>query len=136
MTLPQHWKHQIPLYRRSNVVAENKVGSMYPAPMVDVPRPSTIEELTATVAFYGMAEIPADLLACLEEIAADLAEDDGTRRCGRHSPADPRAWQADAAPVLPGALSIPKWKYPPASSGTVGVAPGMEPARRRARLNS
>ena len=59
-------------------MAENKVASMYPAPMVDVPRPSTIEELTATVAFYGMAEIPADLLACLEEIAADLAEDDGT----------------------------------------------------------
>ncbi len=25
-----------------------------------------------------MAEIPADLLASLEEIAADLAEDDGT----------------------------------------------------------
>jgi hypothetical protein len=38
----------------------------------------TVEELTATVAFYGMAEIPADLLACLEKIAADLAEDDGT----------------------------------------------------------
>ena len=41
-------------------------------------RPPTVEELIATVAFYGMAEIPADLLACLEEIAADLAEDDGT----------------------------------------------------------
>ena len=40
----------------------------------------TVEELIATVAFYGMAEIPADLLACLEEIAADLAEDDGTWR--------------------------------------------------------
>ena len=39
----------------------------------------TVEELIATVAFYGMAEIPADLLACVEEIAADLAEDDGTR---------------------------------------------------------
>jgi hypothetical protein len=38
----------------------------------------TVEELAATVAFYGMAEIPADLLACLEETAADLAEDDGT----------------------------------------------------------
>ena len=38
----------------------------------------TVEELIATVAFYGMVEIPADLLACLEEIAADLAEDDGT----------------------------------------------------------
>jgi hypothetical protein len=37
-----------------------------------------VEELIATVAFYGVAEIPADLLACLEEIAADLAEDDGT----------------------------------------------------------
>ena len=61
-------------------MAENKVTSMYPAPMVDVPRPSTIEELVATVAFYGMAEIPADLLATLEDIAADLAEDDGTRR--------------------------------------------------------
>ena len=36
------------------------------------------EELIATVAFYGMAEIPADLLASLEEIAADLAPDDGT----------------------------------------------------------
>ncbi len=35
-----------------------------------------VEELIATVAFYGMAEIPADLLASLEEIAADLAEDD------------------------------------------------------------
>jgi hypothetical protein len=39
-----------------------------------------VEELTATVATYGMAEIPADLLASLEEIAADLAEDDGPRR--------------------------------------------------------
>jgi hypothetical protein len=38
-------------------------------------RPPTVEELIATVAFYGMAEIPADLLACLEETAADLAED-------------------------------------------------------------
>ncbi len=37
-----------------------------------------VEELIATVAFYGMTEIPADLLACLEEIVADLAEDDGT----------------------------------------------------------
>ncbi len=37
----------------------------------------TVEELIATVACYGMAEIPADLLATLEEIAADLAEDDG-----------------------------------------------------------
>lgn len=37
-----------------------------------------VEELADTVAFYGIAEIPADLLACLEEIAADLAEDDGT----------------------------------------------------------
>jgi hypothetical protein len=37
-----------------------------------------VEELLATVAFYGVAEIPADLLACLEEIAADLAEDDST----------------------------------------------------------
>ncbi len=35
----------------------------------------TVEELIATVAFYGMAEIPPDLLASLEEIAADLAED-------------------------------------------------------------
>jgi len=39
-----------------------------------------VEELIATVAFYGMAEIPADLLASLEEIAADLAEDYGPRR--------------------------------------------------------
>ena len=38
----------------------------------------TVEELIATVASYGMAEIPADLLASLEEIAADLAEDEGT----------------------------------------------------------
>ena len=67
-----------PLYRRSNAVLDNKVASMYPSPMVDLPRPSTIEDLIATVHFYGMAEIPADLLACLEEIAADLAEDDGT----------------------------------------------------------
>jgi hypothetical protein len=37
----------------------------------------TVEELIATVASYGMAEIPADLLACLQEIAADLAEGDG-----------------------------------------------------------
>jgi hypothetical protein len=37
------------------------------------------EELIATVACYGMAEIPAELLASLEEIAADLAEDDCTR---------------------------------------------------------
>jgi hypothetical protein len=36
-----------------------------------------VEELIAKVAFYGMAEIPADLLACIEEIATDLAEDDG-----------------------------------------------------------
>ena len=42
--------------------------------MVELPRPQTIEELIATVAFYGMAEIPADLLECLEEIAADLAK--------------------------------------------------------------
>jgi hypothetical protein len=46
--------------------------------VVDLPRPPTVEELIATVAFYGMAKIPADLLACLEEVAADLAEDDGT----------------------------------------------------------
>jgi len=46
--------------------------------MVDLPRPPTVEELIAAVAFYGMAEIPPDLLACLEEIAADLAEDDRT----------------------------------------------------------
>jgi hypothetical protein len=46
--------------------------------MVDLPRPPTVEELIATVARYGMDEIPADLLACLEEIAADLAKDDGT----------------------------------------------------------
>ena len=36
-----------------------------------------VEELIATVTSYGVAEIPADLLASLEEIAADLAEDDG-----------------------------------------------------------
>ena len=76
-------------------MAENKVTSMYPAPTVDVPRPSTIEELVATVAFYGMSEIPADLLATLEDIAADLAEDDGTRRGERHPPTDPCASQAD-----------------------------------------
>jgi hypothetical protein len=35
------------------------------------------KELIATVASYGMAEIPTDLLASLEEIAVDLAEDDG-----------------------------------------------------------
>ena len=40
----------------------------------------TVEELIATVATYGVAEIPADLLASLEEIAADLAEDYGPRR--------------------------------------------------------
>lgn len=39
-----------------------------------------VEELIATVACYGMAEMPADLLASLEEIAADLAKDDGPRR--------------------------------------------------------
>ena len=48
----------LPLYRRSDAVAENKVASMYPSPMVDLPRPSTIEDLIATVHFYGMAEIP------------------------------------------------------------------------------
>jgi hypothetical protein len=46
--------------------------------MVDLARAPTVEELIATVAFYGMVEIPADLLACLEETAADLAEVDGT----------------------------------------------------------
>jgi len=46
--------------------------------MVDLPGPPTIEELIATVAFYDIAEIPANLLACLEDIAADLAEDEGT----------------------------------------------------------
>jgi hypothetical protein len=46
--------------------------------MVELSRAQTVEELIATVAFYGMAEIPADLLECLEEIAADLAKDDGT----------------------------------------------------------
>jgi len=35
------------------------------------------EDLIATVASYGMAEIPADLRASLEEIAVDLAHDDG-----------------------------------------------------------
>jgi hypothetical protein len=39
-----------------------------------------VEELIATVGQYGMAEIPADLLASLQEIAADLAEDYGPRR--------------------------------------------------------
>ena len=90
-------------------MAENKVTSMYPAPMVDVPRPSTIEELVATVAFYGMAEIPADLLATLEDIAADLAEDDGTRRGERHPPTDPCASQADASPAPPGAWGVVNW---------------------------
>jgi predicted alpha/beta-hydrolase family hydrolase len=47
--------------------------------MVELSRAQTVEELIATVAFYGMAEIPADLLECLEEIAADLAKD-GTWR--------------------------------------------------------
>jgi hypothetical protein len=48
-----------------------------------------VEELIATVAIYGMAEIPADLLACLEEIAADLAEDDRTAW-----------WMRSASPAL------------------------------------
>jgi hypothetical protein len=43
---------------------------LYPNPIVD--------ELIATVASYGMAEIPADLRASLEEIALDLVEDDET----------------------------------------------------------
>jgi hypothetical protein len=48
--------------------------------MVDLhlPRPPTVEELIATVAFYGMAEITGDLLDCIDEVAADLAKDDGT----------------------------------------------------------
>jgi hypothetical protein len=63
-------------------------------------RPPTVEELIATVAFYGMAEIPADLLDCIDEIAADLAEDYRTGGgCRRHSPTDPRGWQADASPA-------------------------------------
>jgi hypothetical protein len=37
-----------------------------------------VEELISTVASYGMAEIPADLLASLEEIAVDLSPDHGT----------------------------------------------------------
>ena len=37
-----------------------------------------VEELVHKVGFYGVAEIPAELLACLEDIATDLAEDDGT----------------------------------------------------------
>jgi len=37
-----------------------------------------VEELIATVASYGMAEIPADLLESLEEIAVDLSPDHGT----------------------------------------------------------
>jgi hypothetical protein len=53
--------------------------------MVDRRSPPTVEELIATVASYGMAEIPADLLACLEEIAADLAEDDRTGWQGRRA---------------------------------------------------
>ena len=56
----------------------NRMNAGIPYVMVDLSRPPTVEELKATVAFYGMAEIPADLLACVEEIAADLAEDDGT----------------------------------------------------------
>jgi hypothetical protein len=40
-----------------------------------LPRPPTVEELIATVDFYGMPGIPAGLLTCLEETAADLAED-------------------------------------------------------------
>ncbi len=46
--------------------------------MVGLPRLPAFEELIATVAFYGMTEIPADLLVCLEAITADLAEVDGT----------------------------------------------------------
>jgi hypothetical protein len=44
------------------------------------------KELIATVASYGMAEIPTDLLASLEEIAVDLAEDDGTTWWVRSTP--------------------------------------------------
>jgi hypothetical protein len=55
----------------------NRMNAGIPCVMIDLPHPPTVEELIATVAFYGMTEIPADLLACLEEIAADLAEDDG-----------------------------------------------------------
>jgi hypothetical protein len=40
----------------------------------------TVEELIERVESYGMTEIPADLLACLEDIATDLAVDDGTRQ--------------------------------------------------------
>jgi hypothetical protein len=29
VTSPQHWKHQVALYRRSNAVAENKVAPTY-----------------------------------------------------------------------------------------------------------
>ncbi|OBA78507.1 hypothetical protein A9W99_22740 [Mycobacterium sp. 1164966.3] len=36
------------------------------------------KDLIATVNSYGMAEIPSDLLASLEEIAVDLAVEDGT----------------------------------------------------------
>lgn len=47
-------------------------------PRSGLPYPPTVEELIARVAFYGMTEIPADLLACLQEIAADLSEGDST----------------------------------------------------------
>ena len=57
-----------------------RVNAGIPCGMVELSRTQTVEELIATVAFYGMAEIPADLLECLEEIAADLAKDDGTWR--------------------------------------------------------
>jgi hypothetical protein len=36
-----------------------------------------VDELIATVTSYGVGEISADLRASLEEIASDLAEDDG-----------------------------------------------------------
>jgi hypothetical protein len=36
-----------------------------------------VDELIATVTSYGIGEISADLRASLEEIAFDLAEDDG-----------------------------------------------------------
>ena len=55
---------------------------------------SIVEELIATVAFYGMAEIPTDLLASLEEIAVDLAEDDGTTW-----------WVRSTSPCLPTRLA-------------------------------
>jgi hypothetical protein len=63
--------------QRIHTVAGLTIDLMTSEPLCTNP---IVEELIATVACYGMAEIPADLLASLEEIAADLAEDDLSTR--------------------------------------------------------